>query len=406
MRVRDVAIVGAGVAGAALASRLARAGVDVVVLERAPAWHWRAAGVFASPLVVDALWRTGLADPLIDRLARRIPAMRLSTPRGSMVELTYGAERGGPMAIGLDRSALDPALVELAWTSGAEIRRGATVSEVRLGGDSTRLTIRDGDGTSNLQARVVVGADGPHSVVGRAVGVHRPVRLAPRVGLSFHLADPRGDDPVDARLAVIRDGYVGVAPVPGGRVNVGIVVGPSWGAALRGDGAATVSARILRSIAPTAGDPLPWRPHIDQPSDEIAGAAPLGIRATRRAGRGWFLVGDAAGFLDPLSGEGLHRALVSAELAAAAIAAVIGRRIDPARAAAAYDRAMQRRFATKDGVSWLLQAFLARPIALEYAARRLAARPDARATMGLVMGDLIPAGRAFDPRFLAAVLRP
>ncbi len=406
MSVRDVAIVGAGVAGTALATRLARAGLDVVVLERAPAWHWRAAGVFASPLVVDALWRTGLADPLVERLARRIPAMRLSTPGGALIELTYGAEGGGPMAIGLDRSGLDPALVELAWTSGAEIRRGVTVTEVRLGGDGARLTVRDSDGRSLVQARVVVGADGPHSVVGRAAGIHRPIRLAPRVGLSFHLADPRGDEAVDARLAVIRDGYVGIAPVPGARVNVGIVLGPSWRPALRSDGAAAVSVRVLESIAPTAMDPLPWRATIDRPLDEIAGAAPLGIRATRRAGPGWFLVGDAAGFLDPLSGEGLHRALVSAEFAAPAIAAVVGRRADPARAAAAYDRAMQRRFATKDGVSWLLQAFLARPMALEYAARRLAARPDARATMGLVMGDLIPARRALDPRFLAAVLRP
>ena len=82
-----MAIVGAGVAGAALATRLARAGLDVVVLERAPAWHWRAAGVFASPLVVDALRRTGLADPLIDRVARPHPgdaavdARRVDRPR-------------------------------------------------------------------------------------------------------------------------------------------------------------------------------------------------------------------------------------------------------------------------------------------------------------------------------------
>ena len=406
MTVRDVAVVGAGVAGAAVAARLARAGLDVLVLERAPSWHWRAGGVFASPLVVDALWRTGLADPLIDRVAGRIPAMRLSTPAGAEIALTYGAERGGPMAIGLDRSGLDPALVELAWTSGAEIRRGVTVTGVQFDGGRARLTVRDGDATSVVEARVVVGADGPHSVVGRAVDVHRPVRLAPRVGLSFHLADPRGDAAVDARLAVFRDGYVGIAPVPRGQVNIGIVLGPTWQAALRADGAAVVSARVLGSIAPTADDPLPWRATIDRPTDEIAGAAPLGVRATRRAGPGWFLVGDAAGFLDPLSGEGLHRALVSAELAAPAIQASVGGRADPARAAAAYDRAMQRRFAAKDGVSWLLQAFLARPVALEYAARRLAARPDARATMGLVMGDLIPAGQALDPRFLAAVLRP
>jgi hypothetical protein len=53
-----------------------------------------------------------------------------------------------------------------------------------------------------------------------------------------------------------------------------------------------------------------------------------------------------------------------------------------------------------------VQAFLARPAAFEYAARRLAARPDIRATMGLVMGDLVPASRGLDPRFLASLLAP
>ncbi|MEJ7697330.1 MAG: hypothetical protein WKF78_12095 [Candidatus Limnocylindrales bacterium] len=133
---------------------------------------------------------------------------------------------------------------------------------------------------------------------------------------------------------------------------------------------------------------------------------------TRRAGPGWFLVGDAAGFLDPFTGEGIHRALVSTELAAAAIRETLTGRSTAAAAAAAaaaadaYDRAMRRRFATKDGVTWLVQAFLARPVLFEYAARRLATRGDVRATIGLVMGDLIPASRALDPRFLAAVLAP
>jgi flavin-dependent dehydrogenase len=117
-------------------------------------------------------------------------------------------------------------------------------------------------------------------------------------------------------------------------------------------------------------------------------------------------VGDAAGFLDPFTGEGLHRALVSTELAAPAIIAAIRGRASAAQAAAAYDRAMRRRFAAKDAVSWLVQSFLARPTLFEYAARRLATRPDVRATMSNVMGDLVPASRGLDPRFLAALLAP
>jgi hypothetical protein len=67
---------------------------------------------------------------------------------------------------------------------------------------------------------------------------------------------------------------------------------------------------------------------------------------------------------------------------------------------------MTRHFATKDVVTAVVQAFLARPALFEYAARRLGARDGVRETMGLVMGDLAPASRALDPRFLAALLRP
>ena len=95
--------------------------------------------------------------------------------------------------------------------------------------------------------------------------------------------------------------------------------------------------------------------------------------------------------------------MVSAELASRAILAPGNAR---EAALAAYERSMQRRFLAKDAVSWLVQGFLARPALFEYAARRIAARDSVRATMGLVMGDLVPASRAFDPRYLAALLAP
>ena len=79
----DVAIVGGGLAGCALASALARTGIDVIVLERQPSWRWRAGGVFGSPVTVGALGRLGVPEPAIARLARPIPAMRLETPGGA-----------------------------------------------------------------------------------------------------------------------------------------------------------------------------------------------------------------------------------------------------------------------------------------------------------------------------------
>jgi flavin-dependent dehydrogenase len=397
-----VAIVGGGPAGAVLAARLASAGEPVVVLERSPAWRWRAGGVFSSPAAMAVLREAGVPPGAIERVARSIPAMRVEAADGTAFRLTYGAEDGGEPAVGFDRSGLDPVLLDLAARAGADVRRGWTVTEVDVAHGRPVIRGRRPDGIPvELAARVVVGADGLRSTVARAAGVARPTRLGPRVGLTYHLADPDGVACRDARMRILPDGYVGIAPVPGGRVNVGIVLGRSWRSALLRDGARAVAASIVRRVPPTADDPGRWRE--GEPVDHVAGAWPLGHRVTRRAGPGWLLVGDAAGFLDPFTGEGLHRALVSAQLAAAAI---LARGRGQTGVFDAYERAMQRRFLAKDAVSWLVQAFLARPALFEYAGRRVAARPAVRATMGLVMGDLVPASRALDPRYLAALLAP
>jgi flavin-dependent dehydrogenase len=391
----DVAIVGGGPAGAVTAALLARRGRAVTLLERSPAYRWRACGVFASPAAVAALVRAGLDDGAIRRLARPIPAMRVETARGTTFRLTYGD--GGRLvepAVGFDRSALDPALLDLARAAGADVRCGVTASSVDGG------VVRVGGGDP-VHARVVVGADGLRSVVARGAGVVRPAPLPRRVGLTFHVADPRPNVPRDARMITFDGGYVGLAPVPGGRVNVGIVLGDRWLRQLREEGAKAVVAAVLSAIPAAPDDPIDWA--TAERCDPIEGAAPLGVRVTRRAGQAWLLVGDAAGFLDPFTGEGLHRALVSARLAAAAVERALG---GDAAALVGYDRAMTARFRSKDAVSLFVQAFLTVPDLFEYAARRLAARGQVRETMGLVMGDLVPASRALDPRYLAALLRP
>ena len=396
----EVAIVGGGPAGAVLAARLAGSGHEVVVLERSPAWRWRAGGVFASPAAVAALRRAGLDGTTLGTVARPIPAMRVETASGPTFRLTYGADDGGEPAVGFDRSRLDPALLDLAVSAGANVRRGWGVTRVDLAAGRLEIGGPDGRGVT-LAARVIVGADGLHSLVAKAAGVARPARLDPRVGLTYHLPDPDPTGCRDARMRVLRDGYVGIAPVAGGRINVGVVLGRSWRRALIRTGARAIADSIVASIPPIDGDPAAWR-HA-APTDPIAGAWPLGHRVTHRAGRGWLLVGDAAGFLDPFTGEGIHRALVSAELAAPAISAELRGRPGGFKA---YERAMQRQFLAKDAVSWLVQAFLAHPALFDYAARRIASRPAVRATMGLVMGDLVPASRALDPRFLTTLLAP
>ena len=394
----DVAIVGGGPAGAVLAARLARRGRAVLLLERSAGYRWRACGVFSSPASVEELRRAGLDADTCAAVVRPAPAMRVETATGTRVRLTYGDDGSlASPAVSFDRAVLDPALLALASDAGADVRLGTAVTGV----DRGRIVARSAAGETAVEARVVVGADGIRSTVARAFGVGRSPLLGNRVGLTFHVADPGPMAPRDARMILFRDGYIGLAPVPRGRVNVGIVLGRSWAPRLRLDGAERTVDAALAAIPPAADDPVDWR--AAERCDPIEGATPLGHHVSRRHGPGWLLIGDAAGFLDPFTGEGLHRALVSARLAAGAIDRHLDGNPD---GLAGYDRAMTARFRSKDVLSLLVQAFLARPSAFDYAARRLAGRPDVRETMGLVMGDLVPASRALDPRFIAAMLRP
>ena len=398
----QVAIVGGGPAGAALHMRLAAAGIDCVLFERTPEPRWRACGVFSSPLARLRLGDLGLANSSLDELARPITALNVKTESGSACRLEY-VTAAGP-ACGFDRVALDTLLLERARAAGGVVRTSAVVSSIVLARnrrETARLTVSptgSGDGNTEVwRARLVVGADGPRSIVARTAGVARAPRILRKAGITFHQADV-GEALPDSRLAeghfvLGRGWYVGLAPVPGNRVNFGIVVPAKE---LRRP-LERVVERVLGSVR-SAGVPVGTAR-----TDQVVVALPLDHGVTRKSGPGFVLVGDSSGFIDPLTGEGLHRALVSSQMASAAI---VRWSSGDSQALGDYDRRLRSRFRNKDVVSWILQAFLAQPALLDYAVRRLETRDRQREVFTLVLTDQLPASRGLDPRFLGRLLAP
>jgi flavin-dependent dehydrogenase len=214
--------------------------------------------------------------------------------------------------------------------------------------------------------------------------------------VTFHRHDPSAaveGAPMEGSFFFGCGWYVGVAPVPGARVNVGMVL-PYLEARRDPLGFANGA---LASVPAHEG----WHGSANTDLPAIAGR--LEHHASRVAGDGWLLVGDAIGFVDPLTGEGLQRAFVSAELAADHVARMLR---GDASAAADYDRRVKHRFAGKNVLSWMLQLFLWQPAAFDYALRRLAARPWLRDELTLVLTDQRRASTAVSPTFLAQLLRP
>ncbi|HEY7452022.1 MAG TPA: FAD-dependent monooxygenase, partial [Candidatus Limnocylindria bacterium] len=211
----DAVVVGGGPAGAIAGALLARRGHDVILIDRSPAWRWHACGVFASPAAVTALQRAGLDGATLSTAKRPIPAMRVEVVGGSTFRLTYGDDGSlSHAAVGFDRQALDLALLRMAEQAGVEVRRGTALTELELESGRIRVRIREPLGTGSLMTRAVIGADGVRSTVARQMGVNRPPRLGKRVGLTFHVTDPRPAADRDARMVILDGAYCGLAPVP------------------------------------------------------------------------------------------------------------------------------------------------------------------------------------------------
>lgn len=396
----DVAIVGGGPAGAATAIHLARLGYRVTVIERHAAPRWRACGVFASPLVPQRLAALDMSPKLIAELHRPISAMDLRSTRGQACRLEY---RAG-FACGFDRVRLDAELLAYAEQCGAEVRRGTVVRDVVLDPKSRAqqmLTVSDLDADETaapekIPARLVVGADGGGSRVARAAAVMSERNWLGRSAITFHVRDAHARPPGHAMTGsfVLGAGwYVGFAPVPDNRVNVGIVVPSTW---LR-DGV----DQVVRKIGAQTSQADRW---LSAPiADDAQVAGRLEHHVTRAARRGWLLVGDAIGFIDPLTGEGLLRALVTAEIAADAIHKTLS---GDRNALAVYDRRVRSRFRSKNVFSLVLQAFIANPRVLDYALKRLDRHSGLRDQLTAVLADQRPASDVLDPRFMTRLLAP
>ena len=308
----DVVVVGGRAAGAATALLLARAGLDVLLLDRTPADTTTLSTHALMPGGVVQLHRWGLLDAVVDA---GTPAVRLATFHfgGEVLSMPIKPAHGIDAVYAPRRTVLEPILIDAATDAGAAIHHGTTVHSVIRDGAGRVVGVegRDAQGRAvRHAARWVVGADGVQSVVARAVAA--PVE---RRGLSA-TATVYGywpDLEVDGYEWIFRpDACAGAIPTNGGATCV------FTAASSRTIGRGGLD--VLHHVARVASPGLAYRLATARPAAAVHTFAGRPGYLRRPWGPGWALVGDAGYWKDPIGAHGLTDALRDAELLSIAIA--------------------------------------------------------------------------------------
>ena len=361
----DVLIVGAGPAGSVAGAILARAGARVRIVDRVSFPRHKLCGDTINPGTLARLRTLDLARG-IDERSLVVDGMRVTGEGGVTVEGRYPRGLSGRA---ITRHDLDWLLLQQAIAAGCQFEPGIAVRRAIVDGPSSApavsgaLVDAPGRRESPIAARVTIAADGRHSTIAFGLGLarhpSRPRRWA--VGAYFENFLPSGVGRLTVgEMHVRREHYVGVAPVPGNLTNVCLVKPSFGGDATLGDPAAA----LLRTLA---HDPLL--------RDRAAGARPIGspvvlgplaVDVRDAAIDGLLLAGDAAGFIDPITGDGLRFAISGGELAAAAALQALARGWPGVHANLAAER--RRAFGAKWRFNRALRALVASPRAIDVAA--------------------------------------
>ncbi len=335
----DVAIAGAGLAGASLALRLARAGASVALLDPSRFPREKLCGEYLSPEGALVLERLGLAGSVVRSGSQEIRRVRVTTPRGNRLEAEVVADDGRP-GLGLSRSALDEMLVREARCAGAEVFEEARVgSPLVEGGRVVGLQSR----SFAIRATITVAANGRHSSLVKLSGKTRGRSWCrPNLfGLKRHLSSPDGDatEPIGTvGLHLVPGGYVGTCRIEGGLTNLCGLLPESILKAHRGD------------LDRLAADHFTQNPVLDRlwKSSTATGdwktVSGVRVETSRPLMPGIFYAGDCQGTIDPLGGQGMTMALLGAEMLAPVILDALAHEGADRAIQEAWQTAWRRRF--------------------------------------------------------------
>jgi len=334
----DAAVVGAGPAGSAAAAVLARAGRKVLLLEKDVFPRHKVCGEFLSADALPDLELFGAREKVERATRERMTRGALFLPGGRDVRFRLPAP-----ALGISRFLLDDLLAGNARAAGADVRFGARVlAAVARSSEAFAVRFVRDQSEVTVEARAIIGAWGRWDALDRALERGFLARRSRYFGWSRDYGGDSGFLEGEVRLYLFSGGYCGLSRVEGGLVNLAGVVseetfqraGAGWAGVVRH--ARQGNSALEADLSKLSPGPIGF-----------LGTGPVFFTAKPPTENGILMAGDAAGVLDPFSGEGQSAALASGVLAAETVDRFIAGELSREACAAAYEAAWRRRFAKR-----------------------------------------------------------
>jgi len=327
----DVVIIGGGLAGCGAAILLAQQNVDVLLLEKATYPRHKLCGEFLSPESQSVLAQLGVLNPVLEAGAHRIDRSRLTAPG------TRSAEHALPGdALGLSRYRLDSLLFRQATAAGADGRTGSRVRSVS-GSLASGFEVETADGTTHA-ARMVLGAYGKRARLDRALDRSFLDEHTPYVAFKAHYTG--ASVPHTIELHGFPGGYCGCSHVEDDRLNV------CWighvDALKEAGGTPEAMIGAARQQNPALDDRLRG---LDRVSDRFEAISQVSLADKDRFVRDVCMIGDTAGMIAPLCGDGMAMALQTSAL----VAPLVTEWLDGTRSDASFRTAYRRRWSRTFG---------------------------------------------------------
>ena len=372
---------------------LARQGYSVTLLERYDFPRSKPCGDCLSPAANHVLQRIGVWEDVLRAGPARLAGWRLVAPDGSSFtgrfdRITSDARAASALAI--TRHRFDAVLLEHARAAGVVVQHGVTVTGLLHDhpGAVTGVRGRDSNGMLELRARLTIGADGLRSTIARRMNAYQRRPRVHKTSFTMHLQLPQAGS--EGAMYVGHNSCLGIAPVEEGvgkcLHNVTLVL--SRGAYDKHAGPREIFRRGLAQFDFDADIPGPAR---------LLTSGPFDWPVRKTAFPGAVLVGDAAGYYDPFTGQGIYQALATAELLSLHAGEALRQPHNPAIELSAFAREQCKVTAGARRLQHIIEFVCAHPRLANRVFSKFAREPVVASALIGVTGDLLPPRSLLSP---------